>query len=103
MACYTRCHSVEALARAERKLKSGREQFQKAAARWFRARERTGIPPGFRVVPATVYTDGKRLVVTAHPDHVRDGEDWHNCDAMGCGWEHVIGRVQLPNGKGESE
>lgn len=99
MACYTRCHSVSAYARAEQKLRCDRERFWRSSARWFRRLPRTGIPAGFRVVPATVYTDGERIVVTAHPDHIRDGGDWHNCDEMGCGWEHVVGTMKLPSGE----
>lgn len=62
-----------------------------------------GLPPGFREIQASVYTNGAEIVVCAHPDSVwpelvNDSgcdEHPHNCDAMGCNWEHVIARAKL--------
>ncbi len=36
------------------------------------------------------------LVITGTPpdeDEVADEDYGHNCDAMGCGWEHVLMRI----------
>ena len=60
-----------------------------------------GTPDKFREIEnARVYIgpEGK-LIITAEPDEVWHElpEDMmpHNCDGMGCGWEHVIARVDL--------
>jgi hypothetical protein len=61
---------------------------------------RTGLPPGWTAVTLHAYTDGKQVVVTDHGSITWEGrgevEDDHDCDAMGCGWEHVLARFQLP-------
>lgn len=56
-----------------------------------------GIPDGYRLDQITA--DGRRwyrgrdkIVVTGTPpddEHLPE-EERHNCDAMGCNWEHVI-------------
>lgn len=49
------------------------------------------IPPGFALLPWTdlrVYGNAEgKVVVTGEPP--KDDEA-HNCDAEGCGWEHVL-------------
>ena len=60
-----------------------------------------GIPCGYQLVQAEVWTNGKDIVVTGTPDDIWPGyEDCdddhpHNCDAMACGLQHVIARVTL--------
>ena len=57
------------------------------------------MPDGWMAVDACVYVNPNGdLVITGAPDDVWPGysacddEHPHNCDAEGCGWEHVIGR-----------
>ena len=38
-----------------------------------------------------VFSDGARIVVLGRPDEASD----HNCDRMGCGWDHVIVRAKI--------
>jgi hypothetical protein len=70
-------------------------------------RDVTGIPDGYRLVPANVYTDGQELVVCANPWDVWpdyedcDGDHPHNCDAEGCGWEHAVARCRVEPVPGE--
>lgn len=63
-------------------------------------------PPGFRRVLGVevwlngqvytdVETDGKEVVVLGDPPDESDSDEpLHNCDAMGCGWCHVILRIR---------
>ena len=61
-------------------------------------RQRTGIPPGWRKVFLAAYTDGQQVIVTDEGDvGLGDDEDDHSCDAMGCGWAHVLARFNLPS------
>lgn len=60
----------------------------------------TGLPKGFRKVEASVYIDENgRFVITTEPSEVwpepYDDEHPHNCDAAGCGWEHVVARGRV--------
>lgn len=62
----------------------------------------TGIPEGWRQIKsAAVYEKGGRIFITATPDEAypgfEDNDDGHphNCDAEGCGWEHVVGDGNL--------
>lgn len=61
------------------------------------ARQQSDIPDGYRYVSATCYTDGDVLVVCADPAELWPDDDGthHRCDAMGCGWEHVVAIVGL--------
>lgn len=56
-----------------------------------------GIPAGFTQMDkyTRVYVSDKWLLVTGTPDESEDEETGHNCDAMGCGWEHVLYRFPL--------
>jgi len=60
-----------------------------------------GIPDGYRVLDATVYTNGEDIVVTGNPSDLwpEDDGEKHNCDEMGCAWGHVIARAKLENEK----
>lgn len=42
---------------------------------------------------AYVYRTATQIVITGHPD---EEDEQHNCDAMGCGYEHVLYRFPLP-------
>jgi len=58
-----------------------------------------GIPKGYRAIEA--YSDGTRVVIPGVPATPEDGipDDLrHNCDALGCGLDHVILRTRLPEG-----
>lgn len=52
-------------------------------------------------IEATIYDMGDVYVITYSPDEEKEG-DTHNCDAQGCGTEHVWGRIAkhllLPRG-----
>ncbi len=55
------------------------------------------VPAGYRQLDkyTRVYVSDKWLLVTGTPDESEDEETGHNCDAMGCGWEHVLYRLPL--------
>ena len=53
-----------------------------------------GVPAGWVKVPASVYMRGRDVVVTYEPPEAAEGEG-HNCDAMGCGQEHVLLRATI--------
>jgi hypothetical protein len=45
------------------------------------------------------YTDGQHVTICgspADPESEDDEGHGHNCDRMGCGWEHVLARFVLP-------
>lgn len=49
-----------------------------------------------------IYTNGKQVVVTGDPYKDPDGDTnlHHDCDAMGCNWDHVLVRLwegETPN------
>lgn len=46
----------------------------------------------------TAYEKGCWIVVCGEPNDTEDenSPDYHNCDAMGCGWEHVLYRFHKP-------
>jgi hypothetical protein len=65
----------------------------------------TGIPDGWQKVQGfggytsdgnvtAVFTDGRQVVLLGEPSE----ESGHNCDTMGCGWDHVLCRIseQVP-------
>ncbi len=58
-----------------------------------------GMPLGYREIAASVYTNGRDLVICGDPLELwpwQPGDDHpHNCDAMACGQEHVIARTVL--------
>ena len=43
---------------------------------------------------AKVYRNETEVIITGDPPDVEDGADIsaHDCDLMGCGWEHVLYR-----------
>ena len=49
------------------------------------------IPEGFRQTGFSKYESDQWIVITGEP---ADDDDTHNCDAMGCGWDHVIQRIE---------
>lgn len=54
------------------------------------------LPQGFAPVAVSVYRRGRTLIITGNVDANKDPESQiHNCDALGCGWEHVLAMVQL--------
>lgn len=53
--------------------------------------------PAYGTGFAEVYTNGTQIVVLGEPPEPPDGEDLlHNCDQMGCGWDHVLIRINAP-------
>jgi len=60
-------------------------------------RDPGSVPAGYRQLDkyTRVYVSDKWLLVTGTPDESEDEETGHNCDAMGCGWEHVLYRFPL--------
>lgn len=47
------------------------------------------------------WSDGREIVVLGSPKDEApedDGTMGHNCDAMGCGQDHVIARITLDTG-----
>ena len=38
-----------------------------------------------------------QILVVGEPPEYEDGDEntWHNCDTMGCGWEHVLMRINV--------
>ena len=45
-----------------------------------------------KVLNVTVYQTATQIVIVGDPE---DEEDSHNCDAMGCGREHVLYRLKI--------
>lgn len=68
---------------------------------------RTGVPKGWRELPATVWVSpGGQIVVEASPsdtwpDIDLSSEHPHNCDAMGCRGAHVVHRGDLEGSEPE--
>lgn len=98
---YNRFVSADLAERAAERVAMQADRFQRRSSGWFKAQADQSMPAGFRVLRATVYTDGEHIVVTAHPHDVCDAEHWHNCDEMGCGWEHVVLRGRVDRRKKE--
>lgn len=62
----------------------------------------SGIPNGYIEIKA--YTNGVFVVVPEQKGMELSGDDdRHNCDALGCGWEHVVLILQIPAAKQERE
>lgn len=57
-------------------------------------------PKGYRRLDAEVWIGSNDVVVVGTPDESEDEETGHNCDAMGCGWDHVLYRIPLPSTAG---
>lgn len=69
------------------------------------AAERDRVPPGFRRVEGIdgyfdagalteVWTNGRETIFVGDPyPEEPEGNMRHDCDAMGCGWAHVLGRI----------
>jgi hypothetical protein len=59
-------------------------------------------PAGFREVTLRAWTDGDTVIVPEQegfwlPEETPyEGPGSHDCDANGCGWEHVLARFRLP-------
>jgi len=87
---YIRVHSQEARERKLRKLQGDLARYRRISAKWLGRSLPKGVPAGFRQIQANVYTNGNEIVVTCHPDAICKDEGWHNCDEMGCRWEHVV-------------
>ncbi len=52
------------------------------------------VPDGFeKVAEGHVFIGKGEVVVTGIPP--AEPEDAHNCDEMGCGWDHVLYRVRV--------
>lgn len=51
------------------------------------------------MIDAIVYLTKNEVVILGNPAHgdetKLDENDWHNCDEMGCGRSHVIGRYPI--------
>jgi len=54
-------------------------------------------PKGYAAVAPNVYVSDTHVIVTGSPHPTEDENDprYHNCDAMGCGREHVVYRAAL--------
>ena len=65
------------------------------------------VPDGYAQIASNVYVSADRIVVTGTPSDVEDENDpaYHNCDAMGCRWEHVIYTAALtrPTSEGRED
>jgi len=51
------------------------------------------LPDGFKdlqIEGVALYSDGKKLVICGEPPENDEEAEIHNCDAMGCNWEHVL-------------
>lgn len=51
------------------------------------------LPDGFseiKIEGVCVYSNGKQLVITGEPPADDNEAEVHDCDAMGCNWEHVL-------------
>ena len=73
------------------------EAEAKEAAEWCVVKvHKSCVPKGARLVEAYV-TDKEVIVMGIAPDdeHLPE-DDRHNCDAMGCGFTHVIYRFKKP-------
>lgn len=52
-----------------------------------------------QLVTARVYVTDKEIIIAGQPDEFtphHEDEDGHNCDANGCGIDHVIARFPRP-------
>lgn len=79
--------------------RTGREWTVPRPARARFLAERDGVPEGFRKIALIAYTDGRQVIVpdqSALPLPCETVEGDHDCDANGCGWEHVLARFLLP-------
>jgi hypothetical protein len=54
-----------------------------------------GVPSGYERQMVQVWKGPKDIVIIGTPDESEDEETGHNCDAMGCGWDHVLWRITL--------
>ena len=55
--------------------------------------ENTNIPKGYKEIKVNdlrLYTNGVNVVISGEPPESDETELAHNCDDMGCGWEHVL-------------
>jgi hypothetical protein len=67
-------------------------------------RGRDGVPPGWKELGGNgqvgIYIKGNQIIVVGVPYEYENLSDddprHHNCDVMGCGWEHVLWRGTLP-------
>jgi hypothetical protein len=55
----------------------------------------SNIPDGFKELKISglkLYSNGKDVVICGEPPEEKDDPDStaHNCDDMGCNWEHVL-------------
>lgn len=57
------------------------------------------VPSGYTRIDATVWIGLKDVVITGQPEESDDEETGHNCDAIGCGWDHVLYRIPLSDWK----
>lgn len=55
-----------------------------------------GVPAGYARQMVQVWKGPKDIVIIGTPDESEDEETGHNCDAMGCGWDHVLWRIPIP-------
>jgi hypothetical protein len=59
------------------------------------------LPDGFREITLRAFTDGNTVVIPEQeelslPDDPGEADpDGHNCDANGCGWEHIIATFRI--------
>lgn len=54
------------------------------------------LPNGFTKIPSyEVFINGDDLIILGDPPENEDEEAGHNCDVMGCGWDHVIARCKV--------
>ena len=62
----------------------------------------TTIPEDFtelKIDDLKIYSDGKKVVICGQPPDNDNEAEAHNCDDMGCGWEHVLLTFENKNKK----
>jgi hypothetical protein len=49
------------------------------------------IPKGFKQTGLNRYESDTEIIIIGQPN---EDDDSHNCDQMGCGWDHVMQRIK---------
>ncbi len=80
-----------ALRQAEQEARADEREWW--TRKWPVGRGWQGIPEGY--VPIRAYVNTTTIVLSGEPAKVDDEETGHNCDAMGCGREHVLGLAPM--------
>lgn len=92
------CVECEGRRIAESALPTSAAELQRAAvAAMTPSAARPAYSAGFTEVAPGVHASATEIVVFGQPSDVEDENDpaYHNCDAMGCGRDHVVYRAKL--------